>query len=157
MSFINNHQSKTLVLKILDPSHTFRCEQTFRPCHRILLQILPLHMVPVDPLLGPHHPLGHLALARLLLQDVSKFNVFANKSIQKSLPELYSRVLRTRQKGLQSNSGPMCLFVFICWHRGDAIELKGCRSRKELHRSVVNSADRCKNYREQRGLRILTG
>ena len=145
MSFINNHQSKTLVLKILDPSHTFRCEQTFRPCHRILLQILPLHMVPVDPLLGPHHPLGHLALARLLLQDVSKFNVFANKSIQKSLPELYSRVLRTRQKGLQSNSGPMCLFVFICWHRGEAIVNWSPPAEESYSGELLTAAGHCKN------------
>ena len=26
---------------------------------------------------------------------------------------------KTRQKGLQSNSGPC--FVFVCWHRGKAI------------------------------------
>ena len=35
----------------------------------------------------------------------------------------YCILCKTRQKGLQSNSGPMCLFVFVCWHRGEAMWL----------------------------------
>ena len=29
---------------------------------------------------------------------------------------------QTRQKGLQIKSGPMCFFVFVCWHRGEAMQ-----------------------------------
>ena len=44
----------------------------------------------------------------------------------------------TRQKGLQSNSGPMCAFVFVCWHCGEAMQT-GHHIIK-LQCSVVNSA-----------------
>ena len=56
-------------------------------------------------------------------------------------------VYRTRQKGLQIDSGPMCLLVFVCWHR-EVIELKGW-SRRRTTRSysaqLLTAADRCKN------------
>jgi len=59
----------------------------------------------------------------------------------------------TRQKGLQSNSGPMCSFVFVCWHcfcllasrRSD--RAKRWPAAEELQCSFVNSADRCKKLK----------
>ena len=48
-----------------------------------------------------------------------------NSSPTVALPSLLvAIVFKQGKKVSQTYSGPMCLFVF-CWHRGEAIELKG--------------------------------
>ena len=47
--------------------------------------------------------------------------------------------IETRQNCLQSNSGPMCAFVFVCWHCGEAMQT-GHPLIIKLQCSVVNSA-----------------
>ena len=51
---------------------------------------------------------------------------------------LIRKTQETRQKGLQSNSGPMCAFVFVCWHCGEAMQTG--HPLIELQWWVVNSA-----------------
>ena len=57
------------------------------------------------------------------------------------------KLWKTRQKGLQSNSGP-CLFVFVCWHREEAIAWNGYHHHQNIHSYIgqlLTAADRCKN------------
>ena len=62
----------------------------------------------------------------LLHQDLLKIVISQQIPCQLSIVlDGESETIETRQKGLQSNSVPMCSFVFLCWHCGEAIERFG--------------------------------
>ena len=76
----------------------------------------------------------------LFLEESGVLNCYCNACTYHSLTN--STFLKTRQKGVQSNSGPKCLFVFVWWHCEEAIELKGWSRRTTTGYSalsVVNS------------------
>ena len=45
---------------------------------------------------------------------------------------------------MQSNSGPMCLFVIVCWHRGEAMQSNGYHHQDSYIGELLTAADRCK-------------
>ena len=57
----------------------------------------------------------------------------------KSKPGCQKAMKETRQKGLQSNSGPMCAFVFVCWHCREAMQTGYQRNHHHHHQATVVS------------------
>ena len=56
------------------------------------------------------------------------------------------KVNRNKAKSLQSNSGPMCAFVFVCWHRGEAMQTGYQQKSNSSYSGELLTAGRCKKY-----------
>ena len=69
--------------------------------------------------------------------------------MEKKLNEMknYSEMKRNKAKSLQTNSGPMCLFVIVFWHRGEAIKSNGYHHQDSYIGGLLTAADRCKNIK----------